>query len=127
LNSEGRPTTKFLNQSKYLTTLNNDKQYLDDACKQKREENKYFTKNKNENISLFDEQSFIFNNRTTLGKSRQPNFQKNKLKKKLADINEYPFSKVSEINLIKKEDIEYYKDLLSISKQGNLKKKKNFQ
>jgi hypothetical protein len=67
----------------------------------------------------------MFNNRTTIGKSHLLNMEKEKGKKAFQNLYELPFASVSEVNLIKKADIEYYKDLLSIDKKGKRNKRKS--
>ena len=58
----------------------------------------------------------VFNDKGILGRSQLANADKLKSKKNY--LYEFPFASVSEVNLIKKTDIDYYKDLLSIDKKG---------
>jgi hypothetical protein len=69
--------------------------------------------------SIFNDQMFI-NKKNQIG-----NLDKNKPKKNFQNLYEFPFASVSEVNLIRKSDIDFYKDLLSIDKKGKTNERKS--
>jgi hypothetical protein len=69
--------------------------------------------------SLFNDQIFM-NKKNQIG-----NLEKDKSKKNFQNLYEFPFASVSEVNLIRKSDIDFYKDLLSIDKKGSFNERKN--
>ena len=75
-------------------------------------------KRQSRKLSIAQKKNSIF------GGARKLKMVKNS-KRDFRQLYELPFASVTEVNLIKKKNIEFYKDLLSIDKKGKYKKRKS--